>query len=43
MVQGGPFILEGNEVRIVNKTDMLTEAAVADASEQGAQSTQVIK
>lgn len=43
VVQGGPFILEGNEVRIVNKTDMLTEAAVADASEQGAQSTPAIK
>jgi multidrug efflux pump subunit AcrA (membrane-fusion protein) len=43
VVQGGPFILEGNEVRIVNKTDMLNETAVSNTSKPIVQSTQTIK
>lgn len=32
VVQGGPFILDDNEVRIINKTDMLTETAMVDGA-----------
>ncbi len=40
VVQGGAFILEGNDVRIVNKGYMLNETVVVDISKQ---TTKIIK